>query len=72
LVLAGYSRLLAKAERPTAVGLLHFPESSLMRKTIAAGLLAALVFVVGCGGSGEKGKNKDKDVPKPAKVETTG
>lgn len=43
-----------------------------MRRTIAATLLAALVFVVGCGGSGEKGKNKDKDIPKPAKVESAG
>jgi len=43
-----------------------------MRKLVAAAFLGALVFVVGCSGSGEKGKNKDKDVPKPAKVETTG
>lgn len=43
-----------------------------MRKAITTAVLAALVFVVGCGGSGEKGKNKDKDMPKPAKVESTG
>jgi len=39
---------------------------------LSAALLGVLLFLVGCSGSGEKGKNKEKDVPKPAKVETTG
>jgi hypothetical protein len=43
-----------------------------MRKAISAAMLAALVFVIGCGGSGEKGKNKDKDVPTAPKAEKTG
>lgn len=34
-----------------------------MRKWIVLGLLL-LVGVLGCGGSGEKGKNKDRDMPK--------
>jgi hypothetical protein len=32
-------------------------------------LVVGLVLVSGCGSAGEKGKNKDKDVPKPAEVE---
>jgi hypothetical protein len=32
-------------------------------------MLGAIVLIAGCGDSGEKGKNKDKDVPKPAKGE---
>jgi predicted small lipoprotein YifL len=41
-----------------------------MRKLLTAVMLAAIVFAAaGCGESGEKGKNKDKDVPKPAKGE---
>jgi predicted small lipoprotein YifL len=33
-------------------------------------LVALLVALAGCSDSGEKGKNKDKDVPKPAKSES--
>jgi hypothetical protein len=41
-----------------------------MRKLLAAVMLGALLLVAaGCGDGGEKGKNKDKDVPKPAKGE---
>ncbi|HKB02766.1 MAG TPA: hypothetical protein VKD90_11135 [Gemmataceae bacterium] len=41
-----------------------------MRKLIAAVTLGLIVLLAGgCGDSGEKGKNKDKDVPKPAKGE---
>jgi hypothetical protein len=41
-----------------------------MRKLLAAVILGAIVLMAGgCGDSGEKGKNKDKDVPKPAKGE---
>jgi hypothetical protein len=43
-----------------------------MRKAISAALLGMLVFVVGCGGSGEKGKNKGKDVPTSPKSEKSG
>jgi hypothetical protein len=41
-----------------------------MRKLLALLLLGAIVLITaGCGDGGEKGKNKDKDVPKPAKGE---
>jgi hypothetical protein len=41
-----------------------------MRAILAAILVAALsLTAAGCGDRGEKGKNKDKDVPKPAKGE---
>jgi hypothetical protein len=41
-----------------------------MRRIICAAMIAALMlFGTGCGGGGEKGKNKDRDVPKPAKGE---
>jgi hypothetical protein len=41
-----------------------------MRQLLAAIILAAVVLMAGgCGEGGEKGKNKDKDVPKPAKGE---
>jgi predicted component of type VI protein secretion system len=32
-------------------------------------LMLGLLLVSGCGSAGEKGKNKDKDVEKPAEVE---
>ena len=38
-----------------------------MRRIISAIALGAILFALtGCGGGGEKGKNKDKDVPKAA------
>jgi predicted small lipoprotein YifL len=41
-----------------------------MRTILSAILVAALALTAaGCGDRGEKGKNKDKDVPKPAKGE---
>ena len=41
-----------------------------MRQLLAAVILEAVVLMAGgCGEGGEKGKNKDKDVPKPAKGE---
>ena len=41
-----------------------------MRKLLSVVLLAALALTAaGCGDRGEKGKNIDKDVPKPAKGE---
>ena len=41
-----------------------------MRRWLTALVLGILVGVLaGCGDTGEKGKNKDKDVPKPAKGE---
>ena len=41
-----------------------------MRRLLSAILLGGLlVATVGCGNSGEKDKNKDKDVPKPGKAE---
>ena len=41
-----------------------------MRTFLSALLLAALGLTgAGCGDRGEKGKNKDKDVPKAAKVD---
>jgi len=41
-----------------------------MRKLLSAALLGALILVTaGCGNSGEKDKNKDKDVPKQGKAE---
>ncbi len=41
-----------------------------MRTLLSAILVAALALTAaGCGDRGEKGKNKDKDVPKPAKGE---
>jgi hypothetical protein len=41
-----------------------------MHRWMAAIVLGLLVAVVaGCSDTGEKGKNKDKDVPKPAKGE---
>lgn len=35
-----------------------------MRLISSSVLLLTVLFVAGCGGGGEKGKNKDKDVPK--------
>ena len=41
-----------------------------MRRLLSALLVAALALsAAGCSDRGEKGKNKDKDVPKPAKGE---
>ncbi|HEX3147285.1 MAG TPA: hypothetical protein VHR66_04335 [Gemmataceae bacterium] len=41
-----------------------------MRTILAAILVATLALTsAGCGDRGEKGKNKDKDVPKSAKGE---
>ena len=41
-----------------------------MRTIFSAVLVALLALTAaGCGDRGEKGKNKDKDVPKPAKGE---
>jgi hypothetical protein len=41
-----------------------------MRTFLSAILVAAVALTsVGCGDRGEKGKNKDKDVPKSSKVE---
>jgi len=41
-----------------------------MRTILSAVLIAVLAFTMaGCGDRGEKGKNKDKDVPKQAKGE---
>jgi hypothetical protein len=43
-----------------------------MRKAIAICVFAvSLLAATGCGGGGEKGKNKEKDVPKAAKSEGT-
>jgi len=39
-------------------------------RSISAALLCSAVLVLaGCGGGGEKGKNKDKDVPESVKGE---
>ena len=35
-----------------------------MRQLVAALVCGAALVAVGCGNSGEKGKHKDKDVPK--------
>ena len=37
-----------------------------MRKWLTALVCGAALVAAGCGNSGEKGKNKDKDVPKAA------
>ena len=37
-----------------------------MRKLLAVLVCGAALVAAGCGNSGEKGKNKDKDVPKAA------
>ena len=42
----------------------------MMRRIMSAALIgAAMLLSAGCGGGGEKGKNKDRDVPKTAKGE---
>jgi len=41
-----------------------------MRKVLSLAIVAALViFTAGCSNSADKGKNKDKDVPKPGKID---
>ena len=40
-----------------------------MRTMIAAMFCAVLLLGAGCGNTSDKGKNKDKDVPKAAKSE---
>jgi hypothetical protein len=43
-----------------------------MLKVLSAAILAALLVVLtGCSNSADKGKNKDKDVPKPGRLDNT-
>jgi hypothetical protein len=43
-----------------------------MRKVLSLAILAALLVIgVGCSNSADKGKNKDKDVPKPGRLDNT-
>jgi hypothetical protein len=46
---------------------------AILRKSIFTVLICSLVLALtGCGGGGEKDKNKYKDVPKAAKSEAAG
>jgi len=41
-----------------------------MRRVLSMAVLAAfLVVLIGCSNSADKGKNKDKDVPKPGRLD---
>jgi hypothetical protein len=41
-----------------------------MRRVLSMAVLAALLVVLtGCSNSADKGKNKDKDVPKPGRLD---
>ena len=42
-----------------------------MKRVLLAVVAMLAVTVAGCGGGGEKGKNKDKDVPKSPDAKRT-